>query len=386
MAKATPKPTAKPPERAVAQRSSRTNPFSRTKPFSRTEPGAEQRGHANQRAQAVRRPEANQRAQTRARPQAAKPPLATNQKKLKTLDRVISKAGLGSRREARSWIGSGRVAVNGQKIQTPDHWVDVASDRVTLDGRALGAARKVYLLLYKPKGYLTTYKDPEGRRTVYDLIPGFSAQGAAGAWQTSSAASLPGPPAAPQRSVGRASNEAQFISPVGRLDLDSSGLLIMTNDTDFGNHVMSPESKVAKTYLVKSSLLLSDEQLDRLRAGVELADGPTRPAIVNRIRDSARYTFFEITISEGRNRQVRRMVEALGAKVLKLVRVAIGPIRIGDLQIGTHRELTAAEVNQLYGRGLGRAAAGKVGEGDAGRAFGSAERRNARIDSSSRSS
>ena len=249
----------------------------------------------------------------------------TNQRKLKTLDRVISKAGLGSRAEARSWIGAGRIAVNGKKIQTPDHWVDVASDRVTVDGRPLGAARKVHLLLYKPKGYLTTYKDPEGRRTVYDLMPGVD----------------------------------QFISPVGRLDLDTSGLLIMTNDTDFGNHVMSPESKIAKTYLVKSSLLLSDEQLDRLRAGIELADGPTRPAMVARIRDSARYTFFEITISEGRNRQVRRMVEALDAKVLKLVRVAIAAIRIGDLEIGKYRELTPAEVNQLYGRGLRRTAGGR---------------------------
>jgi 23S rRNA pseudouridine2605 synthase len=284
---------ARPPEKPAAQRPSRISPR------------VEQRGHTNRLAQTV------------AGRKATRPPLATNQKKLKTLDRVISKAGLGSRREARSWIGAGRVAVNGAKIQTPDHWVDVASDRVTVDGRPLGAARKIYLLLYKPKGYLTTYKDPEGRRTVYSLMPGVD----------------------------------QFISPVGRLDLDTSGLVIMTNDTDFGNHIMSPESKVTKTYLVKSSLLLSDEQLDRLRAGVELDDGPTRPAIVNRIRDSARYTFFEITITEGRNRQVRRMVEALGAKVLKLVRVSIGAIRIGDLQIGTYRELTSAEMGQLYGRG-----------------------------------
>lgn len=320
MAKAAPKP----PEQPAAQR------------FSRANPRPDQRAHVNQRAQ------------TAARPQEAKHPLATNQRKLKTLDRVISKAGLGSRREARSWIGSGRVAVNGRKIQTPDHWVDVASDRVTLDGRPLGVARKIHLLLYKPKGYLTTYKDPEGRRTVYDLIPGID----------------------------------QFVSPVGRLDLDTSGLLIMTNDTDFGNFITSPESKVAKTYLVKSSLLLSDEQLDRLRGGLELADGATRPAAVDRIRDSARYTFFEITITEGRNRQVRRMVEALGAKVLKLVRVAIGPIRIGDLEIGKHRELTPAEVNQLYGRGgAGRKVPGEA----AGSVPGKAERRNARIDSSSRS-
>jgi 23S rRNA pseudouridine2605 synthase len=258
---------------------------------------------------------------------------ATAQRKLKTLDRVISKAGIGSRAEARSWIGSGRVAVNGKKIQTPDHWVDVGADAVTLDGRPLGIARKVYLLLYKPKGYLTTYKDPEGRRTVYDLLPGVD----------------------------------HYVFPVGRLDLDTSGLLIMTNDTDFGNYVTSPESKVAKTYLVKSSLLLSDEQLDRLRNGLELADGPTRPATVKRIRDSARYTFFEITITEGRNRQVRRMVEALEAKVLKLVRVSIGLINIAGLEIGKHRALTPAEVNQLYGR------AGKA-------AF-----KNDRIDSNSRS-
>ncbi|HWZ33764.1 MAG TPA: pseudouridine synthase [Bryobacteraceae bacterium] len=232
---------------------------------------------------------------------------------LKTLDRVLSKAGLGSRTEARSWIGTGRVAVNGKIIQTPDHWVDLARDRVTFDGRPLSARRKIYLLLYKPKGYLTTYKDPEGRPTVYDLL----------------------------KDLG------EWVFNVGRLDQDTSGLLIMTNDTDFGDYISNPESKVPKTYLVKSSLRLGDDQLDQLRGGIELADGSTRPAIVKRIRDSERYTFFEITISEGRNRQVRRMVEALGAKVLKLVRVRIGPIEIGDLQIGTYRELTKKELATL---------------------------------------
>ena len=112
---------------------------------------------------------------------------------------------------------------------------------------------------------------------------------------------------------------------------------------------MSSESKVAKTYLVKSSMLLNDEHLDRLHNGLELADGPTRPAEVKRIRDSARYTFFEITITEGRNRQVRRMVEALGAKVLKLVRTQIGPIAIAGLEIGKHRALTPEEVRMLIG-------------------------------------
>jgi pseudouridine synthase len=233
----------------------------------------------------------------------------------KTLDRVLSKAGIGSRTDARSWIGAGRVAVNGKIIQSPDLWVDVTRDRVTLDGRPLAAPQKRYLLLYKPKAYLTTYKDPEGRKTVYDLLP----------------------------------ETAEWIFPVGRLDQDTTGLLIMTNDTDFANYIMSPESKVPKTYLVKASTLLTDDQLDRLRNGIELADGPTRPAAVKRIRDSARHSFFEITITEGRNRQVRRMVEALGAKVLKLVRTQIGPIEIAGLEIGKHRALTTEEVRMLTG-------------------------------------
>jgi 23S rRNA pseudouridine2605 synthase len=233
---------------------------------------------------------------------------------LKTLDRVLSKAGIGSRTDARRWIGAGRVAVNGKTIQSPDLWVDVKRDRVTLDGHPLAAPKKRYLLLYKPKGYLTTYKDPEGRKTVYDLLP-----------------------------------DTEWIFPVGRLDQDTTGLLIMTNDTDFADYIMSPASKVPKTYLVKSSVLLDEEQLDRLRNGVELADGPTRPAVVKRIRDSARYSFFEITITEGRNRQVRRMVEALDAKVLKLVRTQIGPIEIAGLEIGKHRALAPGEVKMLIG-------------------------------------
>jgi 23S rRNA pseudouridine2605 synthase len=265
---------------------------------------------------------------------------------LKTLDRVLSKAGLGSRTEARTWIAAGRVAVNGKTIETPDHWVDVARDRVTLDRRPITAARKIYVLLYKPKGYLTTYKDPEGRKTVYDLLPEFAAPSGA----VPSSGSAAGSRIAQGSSAAPKPGEARWIFPAGRLDQDTSGLLIMTNDTDFGDFITSPESKVAKTYLVKSSTLLSEEQLDRLRKGVELADGPTRPAVVKRVRDSARYTFFEITITEGRNRQVRRMVEAIDAKVLKLVRVRIGEIGIGDLQIGTHRELTPSEVSQLYRR------------------------------------
>jgi 23S rRNA pseudouridine2605 synthase len=246
-----------------------------------------------------------------------RPKAASADSRKRTLDRVLSKAGLGSRTEARSWIGAGRVTVNGRVVESPDAWVDSHQDRIALDGRPLKAPKKTYLLLYKPKGYLTTHRDPDGRPTVYDLL------------------------GEPSR------DRAEWVIPVGRLDQDTTGLLIMTNDTAFGDYVTSPRSKVPKTYLVKASTVLTDEHLQSLRDGVMLSDGPTLPAVVNRLRDSAKQTFFEITITEGRNRQVRRMVEALGAKVLKLVRTKIGNIEIGNLEIGKYRELTPQEVKAL---------------------------------------
>jgi 23S rRNA pseudouridine2605 synthase len=234
-------------------------------------------------------------------------------KRLKTLDRVLSKAGLGSRTEARSWIGTGRVRVNGKLIQTPDHWVDLDHDKVTLDGKPISQAERRYVLLYKPKGFLTTYRDPEGRPTVYELIPGID----------------------------------QFVGTVGRLDLDTSGLLLLTNDNQLAEALTNPDHKVPKTYLVKASTLLTNDQLDQLARGVELSDGMTRPATVSRIRDSEKYTFLELTITEGRNRQVRRMLEALDSKVLKLVRTNIGPLTLEGLRIGEWRNLTPQEVAAL---------------------------------------
>ena len=238
------------------------------------------------------------------------------QKTLKTLDRALSKAGLGSRTEARSWIGAGRVKVNGRTVQTPDQWVDIARDKIALDGKAIRKSEKMYFWLYKPKGYLTTYTDPEGRPTVYDLMPDLKS----------------------------------WVFPVGRLDLDSSGLLVMTNDTELAEQLTNPDYKIPKTYLVKCATLLSDDQLERLRQGVVLSDGPTRPAVVQRIRDAGKHSFLEITISEGRNRQVRRMLEAIDSKVLKLVRTAIGSLQIADLAIGKYRPLAPAEVNSLRSR------------------------------------
>jgi len=226
---------------------------------------------------------------------------------------VLSKAGIGSRTQARSWIHAGRVTVNGRVVENPDHWINFRRDRIAFDGKPLRVQERVYILLYKPTGYITTFRDPEGRPTVYDLI----------------------------------GDVDTFVSPVGRLDQDTSGLLILTNDTQFAERLTNPEHKVRKTYLVKCAGVLSDEALEQLRRGVELKDGPTLPALVRRVRDSAKNTHIEIAITEGRNRQVRRMIEAAGSKTLKLVRTAIGPIQIGDLKIGAWRTMTPEEITAV---------------------------------------
>jgi len=194
-------------------------------------------------------------------------------------------------------------------VENPDLWIDFVRDKVLFDGKPLRPQKRVYLLLHKPTGYITTFKDPEGRPTVYDLIP----------------------------------EVETFVSPVGRLDLDTSGLLILTNDTQFAERLTNPDHKIPKTYLVRCADVLSDEALARLRKGVELSDGPTKPAKVRRVADSE----IELTITEGRNRQVRRMVEAVGSKVSELMRTAIGPVPLGDLPAGASRDLTAAELRAL---------------------------------------
>jgi len=232
---------------------------------------------------------------------------------LKTLERALSKAGVGSRTEARKWIGAGRVKVNGRVEGNPNRWIDLERDEVTFDDQPLESADRVYLLFHKPTGYLTTYRDPEGRPTIYDLLP----------------------------------DRDRYLFPVGRLDLDTSGLLILTNDTAFAERMTNPAYHVPKTYQVKASRSLRDEELERLRNGIELRDGPTRPAIVTRLREPGGKTVFEITITEGRNRQVRRMVEALDAKVVSLTRTSIGDLPVGDLPGGATRELTRDEVAAL---------------------------------------
>jgi len=208
-------------------------------------------------------------------------------------------------------IAKGRVQVNGVYIRDPDTWVDLERDKVSVDGKPLQVAEPVYLLLNKPTGYLTTHRDKEGRPTVYDLL----------------------------------SPEMQYVSSVGRLDLETSGLLILTNDTQLAERLTNPKFKVPKSYLVKASILFTDTQLEQLRSGVELKEGPSLPAVVSRLPEP--HHGVEITITEGRNRQVRRMVEALGGEVLELTRIRIGEIEIGDLALGAVRPLTAEEIEGL---------------------------------------
>ena len=240
-------------------------------------------------------------------PNVPKPP--PGDRPLKTLERILSKAGLGSRKDARRWIGEGRVCVNAVVVRDPDAWVDLERDQVDFDGKAVRAEERIYLLLHKPVGYLTTYRDPQGRPTIYDLLP----------------------------------EDRRYLSYVGRLDLDTSGLLILTNDTQLAERLTNPEYHVPKTYLAGASRSVADGDLDALRRGIELEDGPTRPANVTRVSESV----FEITITEGRNRQIRRMVETLGASVVTLQRIAIGSIPLGGLPVGSTRMLTAEEVKSL---------------------------------------
>jgi len=241
-----------------------------------------------------------------------------------TLDRVLSRLGWASRTAAREAIRAGRLKVNGRVVRDPECWVQPERDVVQLDGQRLKPAPKICLLFYKPKGVMTSHGDPSGRKTVYDFLS----------------------------SLGE---EGKWVAPVGRLDKDTSGLLLLTNDTEFAGFVTSPESHVPKTYLVKASGLMSDETIAGLNAGVEMKRGDfARPLSVSRLEDRGKYTWLEVVLTEGKNREVRRMIEAVGFKVLKLVRTRIGPLSLAGLEVGKCRPLTAAELDAL--RRCGRVA------------------------------
>ncbi len=229
------------------------------------------------------------------------------------IQKLISAAGLASRRQAEEWISAGRVTVNGRQASLGDQ-ADPALDRVEVDGRALGSGgRKIYLLLNKPVGYVTTLKDPQGRPTVVDLVQDLR----------------------------------ERIYPVGRLDLNTAGLLILTNDGEFANHLTHPRHQVKKTYLVRVRGRLSDAARRQLERGVKLEDGLTAPAQVSSVRASGAHTWFELTIHEGRNRQVRRMCEAVGFSVSRLMRIRLGFLELGTLPPGQYRQLSGGEVSKL---------------------------------------
>jgi len=231
-----------------------------------------------------------------------------------TLDRVLSRYGLASRTAAKEAIEAGRLKVNGRVMRDPNCWVTPGRDVIRLDGQRLKAARKVYRVFYKPKGVITSHGDPEGRKTVYDYL----------------------------------GENARWLFPVGRLDKDTSGLLLMTNDTEFSNLVCNPNSNVLKIYLVKTNGLMGDEVIERLNVGVEMKRGDrAQPASVRRTENRGKYTWLEVALTEGKNREVRRMIEALGFKVLKLVRTHIGPLSLEGLRAGQWRDLSSSELASL---------------------------------------
>lgn len=232
------------------------------------------------------------------------------------LSRYLARAGAASRRGAERLIEDGRVTVNGTTIRQLGTKVEPAHDEVRLDGQMVALpAQQVTLMLHKPAGYVTTMDDPQGRPTVAELVP------------------LDAHPS---------------LFPIGRLDFDTTGLLLFTTDGDLGNALAHPRHVVDKRYLARTASSLSNEALDRLRHGVMLDGRMTAPARVQRVQGEPHPTY-AITIHEGRNRQVRRMFEAVGTPVTKLHRAQIGPLTLGDLPCGCWRELDQAEVNALIG-------------------------------------
>ncbi len=222
----------------------------------------------------------------------------------------LAHAGVASRRSAEKLIAAGRVSVDGEIVTDPARAVQPGS-RLTLDGRPLGGPEpRVLYALNKPVGVLSTARDTHGRPTVLDLVPA----------------------------------DGLRLYPVGRLDADSSGLILLTNDGELANRLTHPRFEVPKTYRARlAGAPVSERELGALRAGVRLEDGPTAPARVRRVSADE----IELTIHEGRNRQVRRMCEAIGHRVLALERIAFGGLRLGELAPGAHRRLTRAELARL---------------------------------------
>jgi len=229
------------------------------------------------------------------------------------LQKLMAAAGLCSRRQAETLIEAGLVTVNGRVAGLGDQ-ADPQRDTILVDGRPLRQHETpCYLLMHKPVGVVTTLSDPGGRPVITDLLQ----------------------------------NVPVRVYPIGRLDLTTSGLLLLTNDGDLANRLAHPSHEVAKTYLVRVRGALTHEIIRRLEQGVELDDGMTAPAKVDRVRNSGGHGWFELTIHEGRNRQVRRMCEALGLPVSRLMRIRYAFLTLEGLTPGQYRHLTPNEVARL---------------------------------------
>jgi 23S rRNA pseudouridine2605 synthase len=240
-----------------------------------------------------------------------------------SLARVLSKLGVTSRSQAREWIEAGRVSVGGRVARDPDRRIDLDAVKLAVDGKPVAASSRVYLALHKPKGVVTTRSDEHGRETVYEVL-------------------------------ARAETaDTRWVAPVGRLDRDSSGLLLLTNDSQWGAGISDPRSVVTKTYHVRVQPRITPEHLARLSAPVSVAEDFGPPVAVSVVRESPRGTWLEITLTEGKNREIRRMCARLGYRVETLVRIRIGSIALGALRPGEVRRLTAREVAALRVR-LGR--------------------------------
>jgi len=235
---------------------------------------------------------------------------------MQRLQKVLSQAGIASRRAAEKLIAEGRVSVNGATVREMGVKADPTVDDIRVDGRRVKSAeRSRYILLNKPKGYVTTRSDPQRRPTVIDLVSGVR----------------------------------EYVYPVGRLDYDSEGLLLLTNDGDLAARLTHPRHGVERTYEARVAGMPDREAIDRLRRGIPLDGHRTLPATVILVDERRRdgNGLLRITIREGRNRQVRRMCEAVGHPVEMLRRTRIGPLADSRLRVGQWRELTATEVEKL---------------------------------------
>jgi len=230
------------------------------------------------------------------------------------LARTLSKLGACSRTQAAQYAREGRVAINGRIVRDPEAPVDAGRDRIAIDGREIHAAERVYLMLNKPRGYVTTAADERGRETVYTLLED---------------AGLP------------------WVAPVGRLDKASEGLLLLTNDSAWAARITAPESHVDKTYHVQIDRLPDAALLDALRSGIDEGGEHLGARRVDELRRGEKNAWLEIVLDEGRNRQIRRLLAAHGVGVLRLVRVAIGPVALGALAKGAFRALDPEEVAAL---------------------------------------